>query len=48
MQVGAMTESVSVTGDAPVLQTDTTQVGTVIASRTCSATRLSSAAISWR
>ena len=32
MQVGAVSESVSVTGEAPVLQTDTTQVGAVIAS----------------
>ena len=32
MQVGAITESVSVTGEAPVLQTDTTQVGAVISS----------------
>ena len=32
MQVGAISESVSVTGEAPVLQTDTTQVGAVIAS----------------
>jgi hypothetical protein len=30
MQVGAITESVSVVGDAPLLQTDTTQVGSVI------------------
>jgi outer membrane receptor protein involved in Fe transport len=32
MQVGAMTETVSVTGEAPLLQTDTTQVGAVISS----------------
>ncbi|HYW42199.1 MAG TPA: carboxypeptidase regulatory-like domain-containing protein [Bryobacteraceae bacterium] len=31
MQVGAITESVSVVGEAPLLQTDTTQVGAVIA-----------------
>ncbi len=30
MQVGSISESVSVTGDAPVLQTDTTQVGSVM------------------
>ena len=30
MQVGAISESVSVTGDAPLLQTDTTQVGSVM------------------
>jgi len=30
LQVGAISESVSVTGEAPVLQTDTTQVGAVI------------------
>jgi hypothetical protein len=30
MQVGAISESVSVTGEAPVLQTDTTQVGSVM------------------
>ncbi len=30
MQIGAITESVSVVGEAPVLQTDTTQVGSVI------------------
>ena len=34
MQVGQISESVSVTGEAPVLQTDTTQVGSVIASAT--------------
>ncbi len=32
LQVGAITESVQVTGEAPLLQTDTTQVGTVISS----------------
>ena len=30
MEVGAISESVSVTGEAPVLQTDTTQVGSVV------------------
>ncbi len=30
MQVGAITESVSVVGEAPVLQTETTQVGSVV------------------
>ncbi len=40
MQVGAITESVSVTGEAPVLQTDTTQVGSVIASDIIDATPL--------
>jgi hypothetical protein len=34
LQVGATTESISVTGDAPLLQTDSNQVGTVIASET--------------
>ena len=34
MQVGTMSESVSVTGEAPLLQTDTTQVGEVISSNT--------------
>ena len=34
MQVGAISESVSVTGEAPVLQTDTTQVGSVMESNT--------------
>lgn len=34
MQVGAITESVSVTADAAILQTDTTQVGTVISANT--------------
>ncbi len=34
MEVGAITESVQVTGDAPLLQTDTTQVGAVIDSKT--------------
>lgn len=37
MQIGAMTESVSVTSEAPALQTDTTQVGQVIASNTIQA-----------
>ena len=32
MEVGAITESVQVTGDAPLLQTDTTQVGATVAS----------------
>ena len=40
MQVGAISESVSVTGEAPVLQTDTTQVGSVIASDMIDATPL--------
>ena len=34
MQVGTQSESISVTGEAPVLQTDTTQVGSVIDART--------------
>jgi hypothetical protein len=34
MEVGAVTESVEVRGEAPVLQTDTTQVGAVISSKT--------------
>lgn len=34
MQVGALTESIAVTGEAPLLQTDTTQVGAVISSNT--------------
>src|ERR1051326_7916897 len=34
MQVGTMSESVQVTGEAPLLQTDTTQVGSVISSNT--------------
>ena len=34
MQIGAMSESVSVTSDAPLLQTDTTQVGGVMDSTT--------------
>ena len=34
MQIGAVTESVSVSSDATVLQTETTQVGSVITSRT--------------
>ncbi|HUK18539.1 MAG TPA: TonB-dependent receptor [Bryobacteraceae bacterium] len=40
MQVGAITESVEVTGEAPLLQTDTTQVGAVIASTTINDTPL--------
>src|SRR5580700_3513639 len=34
MEVGAITESVEVKGEAPLLQTDTTQVGSVISSKT--------------
>ena len=34
MEVGAITESVQVTGEAPLLQTDTTQVGAVVGSKT--------------
>ncbi len=34
MEVGAVTESVEVKGEAPLLQTDTTQVGAVINSKT--------------
>src|SRR4051794_38777784 len=34
MQVGALSESVSVSADATVLQTETTQVGSVIGSKT--------------
>ncbi len=34
MQVGAVTESVNVTSEGPLLQTETTQVGSVISSRT--------------
>jgi hypothetical protein len=34
MEVGAITESVEVKGEAPLLQTDTTQVGAVISSKT--------------
>ncbi|MGH9666159.1 MAG: carboxypeptidase regulatory-like domain-containing protein, partial [Bryobacteraceae bacterium] len=34
LEVGALSESVSVTSDTTVLQTDTTQVGSVISSRT--------------
>ncbi|HEY2018807.1 MAG TPA: TonB-dependent receptor, partial [Bryobacteraceae bacterium] len=34
LEVGAISESVSVTGEAPVLQTDTTQVGSVISANT--------------
>ena len=40
MEVGAITESVEVTGEAPVLQTDTTQVGAVISSRSAENTPL--------
>ena len=40
LQVGAQTESISVTGEAPVLQTDTTQVGSVVDSRTATNTPL--------
>jgi hypothetical protein len=40
MQVGTQSESISVTGEAPVLQTDTTQVGSVIDARTASNTPL--------
>jgi len=40
MQVGAITESVSVTGEAPLLQTDTTQVGAVINTNTIENTPL--------
>src|SRR5579871_5553189 len=40
MQVGAVQETVTVTGEAPVLQTDTTQVGAVIASQTIENTPL--------
>jgi hypothetical protein len=40
MQVGAISESVSVTGEAPVLQTDTTQVGSVVSSNTIENTPL--------
>jgi hypothetical protein len=40
MEVGAISESVSVTGEAPVLQTDTTQVGAVISSTTIENTPL--------
>jgi hypothetical protein len=32
MEVGSISESVSVTGEAPLLQTDTTQVGSVVSS----------------
>ncbi len=34
MQIGALTETVTVTGEAALLQTDTTQVGSVISSET--------------
>src|ERR1051326_2441738 len=40
LEVGSISESVSVTGEAPVLQTDTTQVGTVISSNTIQNTPL--------
>src|ERR1051326_7398672 len=40
MQIGAVSESVSVTGGAAALQTDTTQVGSVISSKTISNTPL--------
>ncbi len=40
MQVGAITESVSVTADTSILQTDTTQVGSVMSSRTIDDTPL--------
>src|SRR5215469_10365285 len=40
MEIGAVTESVQVSGEAPLLQTDTTQVGAVLASRTISDTPL--------
>src|SRR5664279_5144201 len=40
MQVGAISESVSVTGEAPVLQTDTTQVGSVMENSAIDATPL--------
>jgi len=40
LQVGAISESVSVTGEAPVLQTDTTQVGAVIDTNTIENTAL--------
>src|SRR5579871_6319547 len=40
MQVGAVSESVSVTGEAPLLQTDTTQVGSVISAELASSTPL--------
>ncbi len=36
LEVGAVTENVQVTGEAPLLQTDTTQVGSVITSNTIS------------
>ncbi|MCC6394980.1 MAG: TonB-dependent receptor [Bryobacterales bacterium] len=34
MQLGGITETVTVSGDAPLLQTDSTQVGSVISSKT--------------
>jgi len=40
MEVGAVTESVEVKGEAPLLQTDTTQVGAVISSKTIEDTPL--------
>lgn len=40
MEIGATSESVSVTGEAPLLQTDTTQVGAVISSNTIENTPL--------
>ncbi|HVT92626.1 MAG TPA: carboxypeptidase regulatory-like domain-containing protein [Bryobacteraceae bacterium] len=40
MEVGAVSESVAVTSEAPLLQTDTTQVGAVISSRTIQNTPL--------
>jgi hypothetical protein len=40
MEVGTITESVEVTGQAPLLQTDTTQVGAVISSSTIENTPL--------
>jgi len=40
MQVGSISESVSVTGEAPLLQTDTTQVGAVVSANTIDNTPL--------
>jgi hypothetical protein len=40
MEIGAVSDSVSVTGEAPLLQTDTTQVGSVISSDLISNTPL--------
>jgi len=40
LEVGSISESVSVTGEAPILQTDTTQVGTVVGTRTIEDTAL--------